>query len=357
MNLKHTVLSMTTAIFLSSVTSAYAHVSTNPQSFWNKNEEGWFWYKQDPNKIKPKKKEEKPKAVVAESKKEPEKKEESRSKAPQVFSAEWVRKNLEVYKQLAWDEPTVENLRAYLYLQRFAIDRSEQFAHAGQLALEGDPYLDEMARHPMGGQANKDIHNQRSGENEYVLKKLFKKVGLFFVFKNDCYICDKQASLLKLAQKDFDVSIQAVSLEEPNENNKSAQLFPEYIVNPNIAKEHNIRALPSTFFFNGENGDIKPLLQGFATYSELTRRTLNAATKYHWLPTDDLNLVKPVDDITSLSSVLTTKSDLAKRIISQKEGTNPYGEDTNFIKPDLLVKEIIKEKEKNLPSDFIPRGF
>lgn len=357
MNLKHTVLSMTTAIFLSSVTSAYAHVSTNPQSFWNKNEEGWFWYKQDPNKIKPKKKEEKPKIVVAESKKGPEKKEESKSEAPQVFSAEWVRKNLEVYKQLAWDEPTVENLRAYLYLQRFAIDRSEQFAHAGQLALEGDPYLDEVARHPLGGQANRDIHNIRNGENTHVLKKLFKKVGLFFVFKNDCYICDKQASLLKMAKNNLDISILAVSLDEPNENNKSAQLFPEYIINPNITAEHNIKALPSTFFFDSETGDIKPLLQGFVTYSELTRRTINAATKYHWLSTEDLNLVKPVDDITSLSSVLTTKSDLAKRIMTQKEGMNPYGEDTNFIKPDLLVKEIIKEKEKNLSPDFIPRGF
>ena len=332
------------------------HSNNNSGSFWEDKAEGWYWYTKQPEvvKKKPKKKEE-PKVVITETK-EPEKK-EGKTQAPEVFSADWVKKNLEVYKKLAWDNPTVENMRAYLYLQRFALDRSEQFAYAGQLALQGDPFLDEVARHPMGGSANKDVTNLISGEHTYVLKKLFKKVGLFFVFKNDCYLCDKQAELLNVAKNKFGISIQAVSLDMPNERCRAAQYFPDYIINPDIVAQQKIKALPSTFFFNGETNDIKPLLQGFVTYADLTRRTISAATKYHWLSTEDLNLIKPVDDITSLSSVLTAKSDLAKRITSQKEGINPYGEDTNFIKPELLVKEIIKEKEKHTDSDFVPRGF
>ena len=77
------------------------------------------------------------------------------SEGPAVFSADWVKENLEVYKKVAWDNPTVENLRAYLTLQRFAIDRSEQFAYAGRMAVEGDPFLDEVSRNPMGGGMNK----------------------------------------------------------------------------------------------------------------------------------------------------------------------------------------------------------
>ena len=354
-NFTKTIIALATMCMLA---PSYAtHSNNNSGSFWEDKAEGWYWYTKQPEvvKKKPKKKEE-PKVVIAETKKEPEKK-DVKQEAPAVFSADWVKENLEVYKKLAWDEPTVENIRAYLYLQRFAMDRSEQFAYAGQLALQGDPFLDEAARHPLGGSANKEASKLVSGEHIYVLKKLFKKVGLFFVFKNDCYLCDKQAELLNVAKKNLGISIQAVSLDEPNEKCKAAKYFPEYIVNPDIVAQHKIKALPSTFFFNGETNDVKPLLQGFVTYSDLTRRTINAATKYHWLSTEDLNLVKPVDDITSLSSVLTANSDLAKRITSQKEGINPYGQDTNFIKPDLLVKEIIKEKEKATNSNFVPRGF
>ncbi len=38
-------------------------------------------------------------------------------------------------KDLAWNNPTVENVRTFLYLQRFAIDRSEQFSDATELAV------------------------------------------------------------------------------------------------------------------------------------------------------------------------------------------------------------------------------
>lgn len=59
---------------------------------------------------------------------------------PEMFSAEWFRENLPKYKDLAWNNPTVENVRTFLYLQRFAIDRSEQFSDATELAVVGDPF-------------------------------------------------------------------------------------------------------------------------------------------------------------------------------------------------------------------------
>ena len=134
----------------------------NKNSFWRKTSEGYWWYKQPPEKkiAKKKKKEEpKPKVEPQVAKVEPpkeEKPEEPKEQAPVMFSADWVKENLDVYRKVAWDNPTVENLRAYLYLQRFAIDRSEQFAYAGRMAVEGDPYLDEAARSPVGGFANRE---------------------------------------------------------------------------------------------------------------------------------------------------------------------------------------------------------
>ena len=136
-------------------------------SFWDKSGEGYWWYAQEPQ---PKKE---PPVVVAQQTKQPEKPEqepkEQKTAAPAVFSADWVEENLKVYRRLAWDNPTVENLRAYLYLQRFAIDRSEQFAYAGQMAVQGDPFLDEVARAPLGGSMNVNRTTYINAEQGHLL--------------------------------------------------------------------------------------------------------------------------------------------------------------------------------------------
>ena len=357
MKIKTSLLTLATAIVISSVTTSHAYVSKNPESFWNTNEEGWWWYKQDLNRVKPKKKEEKPKVVVAQTKKTETKEKVNKTEAPAVFSADWVKENLEVYKKNAWDNPTVENLRAYMYLQRFAMDRSEQFAYAGQMAVQGDPYLDEVARAPLGGHMTKNRGYLISGEQNYVLKKLFKKVGIFFIFKNDCYICDEQAKVLKMAQKEFNIEISAVALDEPNEKCIAAKTFPDYILNPDIARKLKVRALPATFFMEPKTKDIQPLIQGFVTMNDFNRRSLNMAQKYNWLPPEDFNLIKPVDDTTSLASVLTSDSDLATRLKDMKDKTNPYGKDTNYIQPNVLVEMIKNERDRKLPADFTPRGY
>ncbi|MBE6423126.1 conjugal transfer protein TraF [Succinivibrio dextrinosolvens] len=355
-NFTKTIIALATMCILA---PSYAtHSNNNSGSFWEDKAEGWYWYTKQPEvaKKKPKKKEE-PKVVIAETKKEPEKK-DVKQEAPEAFSADWIKENLEVYKKLAWNEPTVENLRAYMYLQRFAMDRSEQFAYAGQMAVQGDPFLDEAARAPTGGNMFKTRGYLINGEQNYVLKKLFKKVGVFFVFRNDCYMCDEQAKVLKMAQKEFKTEITAVSLDEPNEKCNAAKIFPDYIVNPDIIQTLKVRALPATFFVNPENGtEIKPLIQGFATLNDFNRRSLNSAQKYNWLSQEDFNLIKPVDDITSLSSLLTTESNIAKRVPKEKEDKNPFGKDTNFVAPKKLVKMIQEEREKHIPADFMPRGY
>ncbi len=342
--------------------SAYALYTASPSSFWNKNAEGYFWYQKDKEELHLKNTKVKPKENIVTAEKEPKEPLEAKpteNSAPKVFSADWVRKNLEVYKQVAWDNPTVENLRAYLYLQRFAVDRSEQFAYAGQMAVLGDPYLDEVSRAPMGGNMTKIRGYLLNGEQKYVLNKLFDdRVGVFFVFKNNCYLCDRQAKVLKLAKQEMpNLEIQAVALDEPDDKCESAKEFTDYIVNPDVIKDYDIKALPASFFFNAKTSEIKPLVQGFVTLADFNRRSIQAAQKYQWLPPEDFNLVKPVDDVTSLASLLTTDSDLATRLTAQKSSENPLGQDTNYISPALFVKEIQKEKAKSIKDDFVPRGY
>lgn len=71
---------------------------------------------------------------------------------------------------------------------------------------------------------------------------------------------------------------------------------------------------------------------------------MTAAQKYNWLSKEEFDIIKPFDTVTSLSSTLSTDSDLASRLVTLKEEKNPYGKDTNYVSPSVLVKEIQKLK-------------
>lgn len=166
--------------------------------FFAKHAEGYWWYAKEPDPKKPEvpKKTEPVPVIVAEQeqkldKAEPEKAAPVVAAAtpPTIGSTEWIRKNLLVYRELAWQDPTPINLAAYLYLQRYAIDRSEAFAYAGRMAVQGDPLLDEAARSPLGGAMNVSRRVYLDEEQKHVVRKLFKKVGIFFVFKNNEASC------------------------------------------------------------------------------------------------------------------------------------------------------------------------
>ena len=349
---------LTVIALLYQLNPVYASDVSKNSAYWSDAAVGYWWYQKDPVKTTPKKKDEKKEIAVTQPKEDVKKSEpkEAQGSAPQVFSADWVKENLDVYRKVAWDNPTVENLRAYMYLQRFAIDRSEQFAYAGQMAVMGDPYLDEVARSPSG--ATRDQHQIVNKEQSRVINKLFReKVGVFFVFKNNCELCVAQARVLQIAQRLYGATVKAVSIDEPDSNNEITRIYPDYTVNPQVAYENKVRALPATFFFNAENKEITPLVQGMVTLTDLNRRVLVSAQRNKWLNREDFNAIKPIDDSTSLASVLTQDSELSRKLEKLKTAKNPYGEDTNYISPALLVDEITKAKDKYFTDDFIPRGY
>ncbi len=326
-------------------------------SFWDKASEGYWWYAKEPAAKKPPEPQEKKPAPQP----RPQKKDEQalakdEPKAPPVGSTAWIQKNLDSYLQLALDQPTVANVRAYLYVQRLALDRSQQFAESGRLAVEGDPFLDEAARGPIAGGANIRNRAYRVAENERLLKRLYSKVGVFYVFKNACELCDEQAGVLKQMENFYGLTVKAVSLDEPQEGSKSAELFPDYTVDPKALTYFRILALPATLLYDSTTNTAKPLLQGMVSMSDLNSRAIRAAHKYGWLPDSEFYYAKAFEDATSLSGVLSPSSELSGRL-GREGGKDPYGNNTNFIEPQKLVEMIRDAKYKEIPAGFVPRGY
>ncbi len=95
-------------IFFLFILPAYA--SDGP--FYQRGQEGWFWYQVIPEPEQPDELVEPETGVV-----------ESSQSELKPFSAAWFREHMQSFMDKAIDEPTNENVRAYLYLQRVMMDK------------------------------------------------------------------------------------------------------------------------------------------------------------------------------------------------------------------------------------------
>lgn len=181
------------------------------RSFFDESDRGWHWY-EDPLKDEVLEKPvEAPKAP-----KPPEKTAEPKPEkppGPAPMSTEWMRENLPKYLGKAIDNPTDENVRAYLYLQKYTIDKAETYATASGRVTANDAYLDANTKKPMSNYGT-DLANKAGLNATYKLvKDLSKTTGIMFFFRGSCEYCHAQWPILKDFAERFKFSVLPISLD------------------------------------------------------------------------------------------------------------------------------------------------
>lgn len=183
------------------------------ETFYGKNAEGWFFYK-DPRAAKQKEPEQEkpaatpvvaPVAPVAAIAPPPE------AKKPEPFSVPWMRQKIEILRDNAIANPTPENASAYMYMQRLLLDMSENFAAAGQKAAESDPYLNEAVRFPIATAARRSALWQVDKARDAIIKDLTGKAGLWFFFDSSCVHCHSQYPIMKIMAKELGFKVMHIS--------------------------------------------------------------------------------------------------------------------------------------------------
>lgn len=323
---------------------AWAEKDTQ-HGFYERKAEGWFWYKEEPNEPKkPKKTTSKP--VLATTPATPTLPVLETS-GPKMFSAEWFRKNLPKYKDIAWNVPSVENIGTFLYLQRFVIDRSEQFSDATELAVVGDPFLDEITRRPAATFASQKIDTDAGHAKNKLLKRIAGRVGIFFFYQSDDDYSDFQAPLIKMLEKSEGFSIVPVSLD--GKPLKSG-LFPHFKTDEGHARQLGIVTFPAVYLASPD-GQFASIGQGPLSLPELHHRILVAAKRNRWVSDEEFNLTRPV---------LHLENNLAKRLASPelvsdlKLLSQARGDQDNFVTPKQLmqyIKATLQEKQDGYAKD------
>ncbi|MFZ4702895.1 MAG: conjugal transfer protein TraF [Candidatus Methylumidiphilus sp.] len=275
------------AWFSASVDRQASELSNPDAGYFGDKERGWFWYEHDPvpeatPELAP------PKPVPqAEEKPQP-----AKPKEPAPLSAEWMRKNIEKYRDKAVDDPTKENVAAYAYLQRVMLDKAERFTNAFQGVVMNDPVLDENTRRPIatfGANAKDEIAQQSKSDT---MKKLAGMAGLWFFYESTCKFCVKQAEVLKGLQATHGFSILPVAVDGMP---LPGSPFKDYMADNGQARQLGVNMTPAIYLVKpGAGGSAIQLGQGLFAMGDIVERALYLAHEKHWIDTAEFDGTRAV---------------------------------------------------------------
>lgn len=302
-----------------------------PHRFYERKAEGWFWYAVEPEpapEIEPEPIQEA--AVAPPSPALP-------APGPAPFSAAWFRENLPKYKDAAWDNPTVANLKAFYYLQRYAMDQSERFANAAEMAVVGDPFLDEVSRRPAATFASQRVDTRAGQERNNLLGAVSQRTGLFYFFNGADEYSNLQAPIVQAIERSgfavVPVSVDGVPLKDG--------LYPNAKRDSGHSKILGIKSYPAIYLVSPA-GKFEPVAQGMISLPELTHRILIAAKRNGWVTDDEYNKTKP---LLNADASIVERLDVPTVKQAVAASATEAGNDKNFIPPDKLLG-IIKTRLK-----------
>jgi conjugal transfer pilus assembly protein TraF len=302
---------------LSIATLSYANTGQN--SFWERKAEGWFWYQrtpEPPKKTEPPKPEKKKDSVVVISPQKPIEPSEPELAGPAPMSAAWLEENLPKYLETALDDPSQENITAYLYLQRLAVDKSQRFADGAQAAIIADPLLDESTRRPLATFGAKNATAESHHYTRQLLTDLGKDVGVWLFFKSDCPYSDSQAAVQKMLENEYGIHTFAISLDGKG---LPSGAFPQFAIDQGQSKDLQVVQTPALFLANPKTNQVVPIGQGNLAHDEMKKRILIASTAVGWLSPEDFAKSRPANgpvlDPNSLQDVTEDEIKDPQRVI------------------------------------------
>ncbi|MFC6276890.1 conjugal transfer protein TraF [Psittacicella hinzii] len=125
---------------------------------------------------------------------------------PSNITVAWLQQHLPQYLERAMDQPTTENVLAYLYLQAYAQQKAWVFAEQAQMVSQGNPYLDNNAAFTV----NASARQYREQLANQLRKKLFNlhadKFVLLMVISGD-FESKNFAELISMAVKNYGVKL------------------------------------------------------------------------------------------------------------------------------------------------------
>lgn len=254
-------------------------------SFFDHKAEGWWWYV-DPAPEEEKKPEEKQLPPLAPM---PKAEAKNEKEPPVPFSLAWVKAMLPKYMEKAWNDPTEENVEAYFLVQRFAMDKANDFADMSQKVVAGNTALDESMRRSLSSPGATAANVKYAEKTQEMMKKIAEHAGLWFFFRSDCRYCEVQAPILGYLETDG-FPVLAVSMDG---GQLQSRQFKNTFKDDGQAAKLGVSSTP-TMFLVSEDGKFDALGMSVLTLSDLRKRILIVGVRNGWISEEDYKEATPI---------------------------------------------------------------
>lgn len=232
-----------TLLFLLSSFSANA-------AYLDRHAEGWHWYEE-----------------VAQPLEENHVQDQETASSDPIKTLKAFQKKVEALKSTAVMNPTFQNVKAYMEIQKVLMDKASLFSHRWQEVLYQTPPLDYTLLHPTSQAARHVYLDQQKKQMEDHIRALSKTHGLFFFFSSKCVYCREFAPIVKGFAQKYGWQVLAISLD-----GSKLPEFPDAKPDNGTFFALKLEALPALLAVNPQTKQVIPLSFGMTTHDQIEDR-------------------------------------------------------------------------------------
>ena len=174
---------------------------------------------------------------------------------------------VERLKQVAVMEPTFENVKAYMVIQKELMDKSEAFTSKWMEVVFTTPSLDYSVEHPTSQSGRHVYLDQQKQKMDQEVYKLAQSHGLFFFVSSSCSYCKKFAPIVKAFSQQYGWEVMAISMD-----GTTLPEFPDAVNDNGISAKLGVESLPTLLAVNPQTEEIIPLSNGLSSQQQILDR-------------------------------------------------------------------------------------
>ncbi|UVW30531.1 conjugal transfer protein TraF [Massilia sp. H6] len=197
-------------------------------------------------------------------------------KEDRKVDVKWLQENYKLLEERAIDDPTDENVAAYLYVRRIAMDKSQRFSEKVSEVTNTDPLLNENNRIPYASAGAQSIRSANRRAQEQATRELATAGGLVVFVDGSCRFCAMQMPIVSALRTQYGMEALVVSLDGKRPRGYSGPLVRDnglyrkldLKLTPSVVYVHRPRAYQD----GKDNNQYRVIAQGFYAQDELVKQ-------------------------------------------------------------------------------------
>lgn len=197
-------------------------------------------------------------------------------KEDRKVDVKWLQENYKLLEERAIDDPTDENVAAYLYVRRIAMDKSQRFSEKVSEVTNTDPLLNENNRIPYASAGAQSIRSANRLAQEQATRELATAGGLVVFVDGSCRFCAMQMPIVSALRTQYGMEALVVSLDGKRPRGYSGPLVRDnglyrkldLKLTPSVVYVHRPRAYQD----GKDNNQYRVIAQGFYAQDELVKQ-------------------------------------------------------------------------------------